>query len=103
MTLRKADLERRRDEWRRAMQSLASELGDDHWITKGMGSIAWGRFDGECVPDERVPHVAMGWGFLQGVRYALLQVARTSGKGKALEGEHDLASIHRRMRSESTL
>jgi len=97
MALRKEDLLKRRRAWQRTMHALARELGEDHWITQGMGSVAWGRYDGECEPDESVSHVAMGWGFLQGVRYALLQVAREPGCRR--KDEHVLARIHDRMRN----
>lgn len=95
MTLRKDDLQRRRMAWEHALCAIARELGSDHWITKGMGSIAWGRYDGEPTPQDSVSNVAMGWGFLRGVRYALLQVARNAHPTQ--EGERELAKIHDRM------
>lgn len=91
--IRKDELDKRRRQWAGAMYALARELGEEHWITKGMGSLAWGRYDGEPTPNDPVSNVAMGWGFLQGVRYALLQVAR----GESREGERELSRIHERM------
>lgn len=97
MSLRKADLEERRQAWAYALEQIARELGKDHPITKGMGSVAWGRYEGEPqVSGDGIAHVAQGYGFLQGVRYALLQVARAEG----WEGERELAKIHDRMRGE---
>lgn len=96
MTLRKDDLQRRRTAWANAMFTISRDLGPHHWITKGMGSIAWGRYDGEPTPTDSVVNVAMGWGFLQGVRYALLQVARDQN----LSDEASLARIHQRTREQ---
>lgn len=93
MNLRKDDLICRRAAWDSALNSIARELGKDHWITKGMGTVAWGRYDGEPTPTDSVGNVAMGWGFLRGVRYALLQVARD----QSLPDERVLATIHKRM------
>ncbi len=43
------------------------------------GSLAWGRYDDEPQPGEKVARVIAGLGFLKGARWVLLGMARVLG------------------------
>lgn len=92
MTLTKREVQARRAAWSRALEQIGRELGPESPITRGLGSLAWGRYTGEPAAADGLVNSAEGLGFLQGVRYALLQVAAAQG----WEGEDLLRRIHRR-------
>lgn len=92
--MRRAEVERRRRAWQRAMQQVADALGKDDPAVKGMGSVAWGRYEGEPTVTDNLVNAAVGWGYLQGVRDALLHTARDQRWHNA---ERELARIHDRM------
>mgnify|MGYP001586936065 CR=1 FL=1 len=83
---------RERNEWRQALEQIAKEVGNDHALYKILGSVAWGRFDGEPTATDSKDNAVFGLGFLQGVRYVALEAARLYN----LKGERSLANIHER-------
>lgn len=90
---RKEDLDRLRRQWARALESIAREVGSNSDVYKIMGTVAWGRYDGEpAASGDGLTHIAMGYGFLMGVRYATLNAARHFD----LNGEKQLARIYDR-------
>jgi hypothetical protein len=58
------------------------------------GSIAWGRYEGEPSGADSKENAIFGCAFLQGVRYALLQVSRCGG---IPELENEMRRIHDRV------
>jgi len=82
----KAELVTRRDAWTIAFKSTATELGKEHWITKSMAQLAWGRLQmHDPHPGETKDHVAQGVGYLEGHQHALLGVSRAQGGDHAEE------------------
>lgn len=49
-----------------AFTRIASELGEDHQITKMMGSLAWGRHGAEYGPGGGLKDAVEAFGFLNG-------------------------------------
>ena len=91
----KEQLLRERAAWARALQQIAAEHGEKSPVYKLLGTIAWGRYDGEPCPSDDKDNVATGLAFLQGVRYAAINACELMGLHKA---EQDFRCIHDRMR-----
>ena len=91
----KADAYKRRMEWQYALSTVAHELGKDAPLYKILGSVAWGRYDGEPSGTDGKDAAVYGAGYLAGVRYAALQAARLYN----LKGERELANIHERIKA----
>lgn len=69
----------RRRAWAIVMSRIGKSLPEGSPVRKGMGTLAWGRYDGEPAAVDHKDNVCFGAGFLQGVRYALLMTARHQG------------------------
>ena len=82
-----------RDQWRRALEQIANEAGKGSPLYKILGTISWGRFDGEPSSCDTKDNALLGLGFLQGARYAALNAARLYGWKKE---ERALATINER-------
>jgi len=71
------DLELRRRAWEHAWRVAISNTGGKSGsLAPFVGSLAWGRYEYECRPSEHKEDVARGVGYLEGMRVALLNVAR---------------------------
>ena len=90
----KAEAQARRTRWERALQEIAQEVGANSVVYKTLGSVAWGRYEGEgrAHGDDK-ENVMFGLGFLQGVRYAAMNAAAAQN----LRGEDALRRIHDRI------
>ena len=89
--------ERRRDAYARAMRLIAIDAGMGSKITKAMGPVAWGRYEGEDQPGQLVSGVAFGCGYLHGMRDTLMRVGRTEG----WPDTHLLERIHERLKEDA--
>ena len=85
-----------RARWQWALQQAAREIGKDQPLYRILGSVAWGRFEGEPGATDNKDNVVFGAGFLQGVRYA----AMNAGRELKLPGTRHLERIHDRLRQE---
>lgn len=83
----------RRRKWARALEQIALMFGKNAPIYEILGTVAWGRYEGEPNTTDTKDNALLGLGFLQGVRYAALNAARLY----KLQGERDLANIHERL------
>ena len=59
-----------------AMQKIAKTLGEDHSLTKMMGSLAWGRHKAEQGPEGNLQTAIIEMAFLDGYFAALNRWAR---------------------------
>ena len=87
---------KRRNAWVSAMYLAAVAIGKDKPLYRILGSLAWGRFDGEQSPGEHLDHVAYGAGFLAGARF----VALNAGREFNLDGTREMERIHDRIQAE---
>lgn len=87
-----------RTEMARALEQIARESGKGSTLYKCMGSMAWGRYEGEPCATDSKDNTVFGCGYLNGTRDALLRVARVLGWPEATL----LEEIHRRMPSHKT-
>ena len=75
----KADMERLRCDfvmrWHRIAERVKAECPD---MLPWIGSLAWGRYEGEPTPDERLADIAEGCGYLEGFRSALIRACRAT-------------------------
>lgn len=67
-----------------AMFKIAKALGEDHAITKLMGSFAWGRHDAEQGPDSNLQTAIREMAFVDGYYKALVRWASINDR-KALK------------------
>ena len=81
---------RERNQWRLALERIAQEVGKEAPLYRILGSVAWGRFEGEPTATDSKDNAVFGLGFLRGVRHAALEAARLYN----LKGERSLANIH---------
>lgn len=88
MNLPRAEWEKRRYAWQRAMVKVANAVGNGSKLYQAMGSLAWGRYDGEPSAADSKDRAVFGTGYLQGKRDALLSVARMEGWPGAVELEN---------------
>lgn len=86
--------EERRSAWQNALMEIARGLSQQSTLLNMLGSVAWGRYDGEPQPSELKDNVIFGVGFLQGVRYASMR----AGRELNLQGARELETIHDRIR-----
>ncbi len=94
MSLLRADYEKRRQAWRGALREIADKHGKTSWAYRVLGSLAWGRFEGETKPDEHKDDIAYGYGYLQGYRAACLRAAELARD----PSEADFRLIHQHLR-----
>lgn len=92
--LSKEEYTRRRAAWAYALHSAAEDIGQDSPLYEILGSVAWGRYDGEPAVSEVKENSVFGLGFLEGVRYAALN----AGRALNLKGTDHLEHIHDRVR-----
>ena len=92
--LTKQDWQERRSAWARALYRAAEACGKDSKPYKILGTVAWGRYDGEAQPQEAKDNIVFGAGFLKGVRYAALG----AGDELKLPGTEHLRGIHNEVR-----
>ena len=83
----------RRSAWAYELEAIARKQGKGSDLYEMLGTVAWGRYDGEPQPDELKDNVVFGAGFLQGVRYAAMK----AGAKFQVEGTNDLRNIHDRI------
>ena len=89
--------EKRRTAWASALyQGGSKEMAQP--LRQILGSVAWGRYEGESQPDEVKDNIVFGCGYLEGVRYAALQAGRVF----KLKGTAQLEGIHSRIRKEAS-
>lgn len=79
-----------RSAWTVALIKAARAAGEDSELYRILGSIAWGRFDGESQPGELKDNIIFGVGYLQGAR----DVALRAGRVFNLPGTVHLERIH---------
>ena len=92
MTRDHAVIERHR--WARALTEIARAAGEKSVLYRMLGTVAWGRYDGEpTASGDTKDQVMFGLGFLQGVRYAAL----LSAEIHKIAGEDALRTIHKRI------
>ena len=82
--------EQKRTAWRIALMKVAEELGKESEVYKILGSLAWGRHEGEQAVHETKDNVVFGLGYLKGYRDATLAATRVLN----LKGERALANCH---------
>lgn len=88
--------EQRRAMWSRALQEIARKLPPQSTLREMLGSVAWGRYDGEPTPTDTKDNVVFGAGYLEGVRHTAL----LAGRALNLKGTSELERIHDRFRRE---
>lgn len=88
--MKRAEWDSRRRAWASAMQGVASKLGEHSPLYKAMGSLAWGRYQGEPSATDNKDMAVFGCAYVQGKRDALLAVARMLG----WDGARELEGIH---------
>ena len=91
------EAEKRRTQWARALYQIASETGKASPLTYILGTVAWGRYDGEPGAADSKDNALIGYGFLMGVRYASLLAAERF----KLDGVSKLRNIHDRIEKEA--
>ena len=94
----RAEWSKQRHAWAWALQQAAQECGKDSKMYKILGSVAWGRFDGEAQPQEPKDNIIFGAGYLQGAR----SVALAAGREFRLPGTIHLENIHSRLTREES-
>lgn len=87
----RADYENQRRRWLGALRDIADKHGKGSRVYRLLGTLAWGRFEGESKPNEHKDDVASGYGYLKGYRDACLHAAELM-KDKS---EEDFRLIHR--------
>ena len=87
------EAEARRSQWARALYQIASEAGKASPLTYILGTVAWGRYDGEPSATDSKDNALIGYGFLMGVRYAAMRAAERF----KLDGVSKLRDIHERL------
>lgn len=88
-----AEAKQQRHLWALALEQIASEVGEKSPLYKAMGSVAWGRYDGEPCPSDSKENALRGLYYLMGVRDALLRAAEI----QRWDGLESLRSIHDRI------
>ena len=81
---------KRRMDWELALGAVARQAKQNSVLLKMLGSVAWGRYDGEHTAYEKKDNVVYGAGYLKGYRDALLQTTRVL----KMDGERLLAEAH---------
>ena len=69
------EAEARRTQWASALSQIASETGKASPLTDILGTVAWGRYNGEPSATDSKDNALIGYGFLMGVRYAAMRAA----------------------------
>ena len=92
--MKRDDWQERRQAWQSAMVEAARGLDKDSLLKRAMGSVAWGRYNGEPSAGEVKDNIVFGCGYLQGIRDTLLQV----GHELNLQGTREFEGIHDRVR-----
>lgn len=62
--------------WELALMRAARAAGEESKLYQLLGSVAWGRYDGESTAGETKGNIIFGAGYLQGVRAVALQAGR---------------------------
>jgi len=91
--LSKEEYTRRRAAWAYALYDAAKAIGKGNPLYAILGSITWGRYDGEPAMNEVKDNIVFGLGFLEGARYAALN----AGRVLRLKGTNHLEGIHDRV------
>ncbi len=88
------DVERARRAWALALYEIAVEVGEGSPLYKAMGSVAWGRYEGEPSASDSKDNAMFGYAYLRGLRDALMRVA----EAEHWAGANALRVIHDRVR-----
>ena len=94
--IKREEYVRRRQAWAWALCDVAKAIKKDSPLQEKdplyeiLGSVAWGRYDGEPALGEVKENIVFGLGFLEGVRYAALN----AGRALNLKGTRHLERIH---------
>lgn len=91
---KRVEYETQRRRWINALRDIADKHGKDSWAYKVLGSLAWGRFEGESRPNEHKDDVVRGYAYLRGYRDACMRAAELAGDKSA----EDFRGIHRNSR-----
>ena len=94
--LTKQHWQERRAAWALALYRAAESCGKGSKLYKILGTVVWGRYDGEPQPQETKDNIVFGAGFLEGVRYAALR----AGDEFRLPGTEHLREIHNDLRQD---
>lgn len=89
----RAEAERERTRWARALCEIAKKYGRESTIGRMLGSLAWGRHEGEPKPDEKVHDVVWGCGYLRGYSDAMLRACEIF----RVDGENDVRIVWQRV------
>ena len=92
--LTKQHWQERRAAWAGALYRAAESCGKGSKLYKILGTVAWGRYEGESQPQETKDNIVFGAGFLAGVRYAALQ----AGDEFRLPGTEHLRGVYSDLR-----
>lgn len=74
--MKREEWERKRNAWAHSMQRVADSVGKGSKLYEAMGSLAWGRYEGEPSATANKDSAVFGFGYIKGKRDALLEVAR---------------------------
>jgi len=91
--IKREEYAKRREAWAYALYDAAKAIGKGNPLYEILGSVAWGRYDGEPAMNEVKENIVFGLGFLEGVRYAALN----AGRALNLKGTTHLERIHDRV------
>lgn len=92
--MKREDWQKRRAAWARALYEAAHYMADGSPLRNILGSVAWGRYEGESQPGELKDHIAFGCGYLQGIRDAALG----AGRECSLKGTEQLEGMYGQVR-----